>query len=71
MEREHLYRALGKRIKARREALDLSQEELATRIGMTRASVANIESGAQRLMLHSIPKVARALRWTPRKLLEW
>lgn len=37
--------ALGKRVRAAREALGLSQAELAQRIGMTQTGVASIEAG--------------------------
>jgi transcriptional regulator with XRE-family HTH domain len=71
--REVMYRELGRRIRARREALGLSQAELGARLrpDQTRASIANIEAGKQRVMLHTIPALARALRWTPRKLMQW
>jgi transcriptional regulator with XRE-family HTH domain len=40
----------------------MPQEELGTLTGLTRASIANIESGRQRVLLHQILQFAEALR---------
>lgn len=40
----------------------LKQAEVADQIGLTRASLANIESGRQKLMLHQIYRLATALK---------
>jgi transcriptional regulator with XRE-family HTH domain len=40
----------------------MKQVEVATQIGLTRASLANIEKGRQRVMLHQIYRIAEALR---------
>jgi DNA-binding XRE family transcriptional regulator len=42
--------------------LRLKQVEVAKQIGLTRASLANIEKGRQKTMLHQINKIAEALR---------
>ena len=66
---EPVYRALGARIEQLRRILDLTQEELASRVGLTRASVANIETNRQRVLLHDVEKFATALGTSPKNLL--
>lgn len=48
---------------ARRSALGLTQSEVAAVIGVSRASVANIEAGRQKLYVHQLYTIARALRF--------
>jgi transcriptional regulator with XRE-family HTH domain len=57
-----IYRLIGSRIAARRKELRLKQAEVAAQIGLTRASLANIEKGRQKVMLHQIYRIAEALR---------
>ena len=52
-----IYRLLGRNIAAHRAARKLTQ----ARLGLTRASLANIETGRQRAMLHHIYEIADAL----------
>ena len=61
MEVAPLYRALGRRVAARRKVLELTQAQLANRVGFSRASIANIERGEQRLPLHQIYRLTTAL----------
>ena len=61
IEPELIYRAFGRRLRELRKKKDLPQEELATLSGLTRASIANIESGRQRVHLHQLLKFADAL----------
>ncbi|WP_315729214.1 MULTISPECIES: helix-turn-helix transcriptional regulator [unclassified Bradyrhizobium] len=56
-----IYRIVGARLAAQRKKLRLKQSEVADRIGLKRASLANIERGRQKLMLHQIYKLAAAL----------
>lgn len=56
-----LYVALGRKVAAARKRLGLTQAELATQISLTRASVANIETGRQRVMLHDVFAIVEAL----------
>ncbi|MDN4987190.1 helix-turn-helix transcriptional regulator [Bradyrhizobium sp. WYCCWR 13022] len=56
-----IYRIVGAGLAARRKKLRLKQSEVADRIGLKRASLANIERGRQKLMLHQIYKLAAAL----------
>jgi transcriptional regulator with XRE-family HTH domain len=57
---------LGKRLLERRSALGLTQEQLGRRLqpAMTRASVANIEAGKQRVLAHTFVALAAALETT-------
>jgi transcriptional regulator with XRE-family HTH domain len=59
---EAIYRLFGRRLRELRESRHLPQQELATLSGLTRASIANIESGRQRVLLHQILQFAEALR---------
>lgn len=56
-----LYRQIGERIRTFREAKQISQEELARRVGLSRAAVVNIEKGRQRLLVDQIFTFAGAL----------
>ena len=60
---ERFYRSLGATIRRRREALELTQEALGARLNppMTRASIANIEAGKQRVLAHTFVDLASAL----------
>ena len=67
---ESCHIGVGLRIRIIREALDMNQDELAKKVGLTRASVANIETGRQRLLLHTVEQVSKALGTTPKNLLK-
>lgn len=66
---ESVYRQIGAKIENIRQVLGLTQEELAKRLTISRASIANIELGRQRIMLHDIEKFAKALGTTPKHLM--
>ncbi len=61
MSENEVYSALGAAVAQRRKALGLTQAEVAERIGLRRASVANIETGRQRVLLHQVYALANAL----------
>lgn len=61
MTEEELYRTLGENIAARRRALGKTQAEIATALGLSRASLANIERGRQKVLLHQVYRLATAL----------
>lgn len=67
---EACHQAIGVRIRLMRETLGLSQEELAKRVGYKRVSVTNVETGRQRLLLHTVEDFAKALGTTPKQLLK-
>lgn len=54
-------RALGHRIAVRRQALELSQDDLADRIGMERRSVQRYEAGRRDPAYGDLLLIARAL----------
>jgi transcriptional regulator with XRE-family HTH domain len=60
---DDLYRELGRRIRQARECNGerLSQDALAKRLGISRASVVNIEAGRQRAPLHLLWQIAELL----------
>jgi transcriptional regulator with XRE-family HTH domain len=64
MSDEVIYKMLGRVVATRRKKLELTQAELAARVGMSRASVANIESGRQNVLLHHVYSLASALEFS-------
>jgi transcriptional regulator with XRE-family HTH domain len=60
---DELYRELGRKVRQarQREGQRLSQDELAKRLGISRASVVNIEAGRQRAPLHLLWQIAEVL----------
>jgi DNA-binding XRE family transcriptional regulator len=67
---EACYRALGARIQMIRETLDMTQEQLAKKVGYVRTSIVNMEAGRQRVPMHQVEEIAKALSTTPRNLLK-
>lgn len=63
---------LGKRIRERREELNLSQDELAKKLGYkSRSSINKIELGKNDITQHKIADFAKALQTTPAYLMGW
>jgi transcriptional regulator with XRE-family HTH domain len=58
---EPFYGRMGARMRKARIAEGRTQAWLSNRMGWTRASVANIECGKQRILAHQLPKLARLL----------
>ena len=54
METPALYKRIGSTIKVKRRALGLTQQQLATQLGISRASLANVETGRQRILVHQL-----------------
>ena len=69
MNSEELYITVGQRIRMLREERHLTQEELATLVALARTSITNIESGRQKLLLHTLYDIAIALAVEPTHLL--
>jgi transcriptional regulator with XRE-family HTH domain len=67
--RDPIYRLIGAVIKARRKTLGLKQEALASELGISRGSLANIETGRQSILVHQLYKFAAALSLTAVDLL--
>lgn len=57
-----VYQRVGRAVRKRRKELGKSQQWLADRAGMSRASIANIETGRQQIMLHQLNDLQKALR---------
>lgn len=56
-----LYRMLGHNVARLRRAKELTQAEVAAQIGLTRASLANIETGRQKVLMHHVYMLANTL----------
>ncbi len=61
-------RALGERIRARREAQGVSQETLAHRCGVHWTFLGQVERGQRNLSLHNLLKLAAGLAVDPCEL---
>ncbi|MBA4192685.1 MAG: XRE family transcriptional regulator [Planctomycetaceae bacterium] len=59
---DDIYKLLGESVAARRKALSLTQSDLAKLVGLSRASIANIEVGRQKMLVHQLYAVATALQ---------
>ena len=64
-----LCRAFGAAVRARREELDLSQEELGFRSELDRTYISGIERGVRNPTLKIIGRIAKALGIRPSRLL--
>ena len=64
-----IYADIGRNVRHAREAEDMTQEHLATRIGLTRTSIVNIEQGRQRAPIHTLIVIADALHVPPALLI--
>jgi transcriptional regulator with XRE-family HTH domain len=63
---------VGERIRLRREELNMTQEDLAKKVGYTsRSSVAKVESNANGMVQSKLVAFANALETTPAYLLGW
>ncbi len=56
-----LYEILGQRVRQVRERQQLKQEDLATRVGVSRATITQVENGQQKVHLQSLYLIAAAL----------
>jgi transcriptional regulator with XRE-family HTH domain len=60
---------VGKNIKEARIAIKLTQEEFAKHIGVSRASIANIEGGRHLPTIKNLIKIAQLTNHSPNRLL--
>lgn len=60
----------GDNVRARREALNLSQEQLAERADLDRTYVSGVERGVRNLSLNSVVRIAKALKTSASGLCE-
>jgi len=64
-----VYQHIGAVVKARRKKLELTQEDLAGQLGISRGSLANIETGRQNILVHQLYRIAASLGLAPTDLL--
>lgn len=64
-----IYRHIGAIIKTRRKVLKMKQEDLAGQLGISRGSLANVETGRQSVLVHQLYKFADVLKLSPYDLL--
>jgi transcriptional regulator with XRE-family HTH domain len=62
--------SLGERVRARREALGLSQEALAHQTGVHWTFLGQVERGRRNISLHNLLKVAQGLGIDPGELVQ-
>jgi transcriptional regulator with XRE-family HTH domain len=65
---DKFYSDLGRRLRIARDDLGLTQQQVADQVGLVRASIANIERGRQRLLLHTFVDLCLALDITPAEI---
>lgn len=66
---EPLYVRFGRELRRVRRRKKMTQSELADRVALGRTSIVNIESGRQRVHLHTFLELASALDVDPEELL--
>lgn len=66
---DRLYRLFGSRVRALREEKNVTQDELAKLVDLSRTSITNIEKGRQRVLLHQMVGIAHALDAEPTQLI--
>lgn len=64
-----ILKKFGATIKAKRDALRISQEELAEKAGLHRTYIGGVEQGRRNLSLLNIMRIAKALEIEPKELL--
>lgn len=65
----NLYQAIGARLAEARQQRGIRQADLAAAVGLTRASITNIEAGAQRIQIHTLIAAAQAVGIDPADLI--
>jgi transcriptional regulator with XRE-family HTH domain len=66
---EPVYKEIGRNIRTRRRLIDASQDVLAQQLGISRGTLANIETGRQRVLVHQLYVIAQALGVRPADLM--
>jgi transcriptional regulator with XRE-family HTH domain len=67
--RIEILRRFGRRVRARRDVLGISQEELAARADLDRTYVGGVERGERNVSLVNIYRLAKALEISARDLI--
>ena len=68
--RENLKSAIGRVLRVKREAREISQEELAERAGVDRSYVSILERGLKSPTLETLERICIALGTLPERVLE-
>jgi transcriptional regulator with XRE-family HTH domain len=66
----HWERITASVISATRQDLDMTQEDLAEKLGWTRDAVSNIENGRRHVRVSNLIRIAKAFGMEPEALLE-
>lgn len=66
---ELVYRQFGMKVEQIRSALGWTQDDLAKKTGLSRGSIANLETGKQRILLADVERFASAFNTSPKQLL--
>ncbi len=61
MDDRYVYQALGLKVSKARRKLGLTQKALSEKVGLSRASIANIEAGRQNVLVHQLYAFSEAL----------
>jgi transcriptional regulator with XRE-family HTH domain len=61
MDIDPFYKQIGMTLRGAREALSMTQSELAHVVGLSRTSLTNIELGRQRILVDQLAELANAL----------
>jgi transcriptional regulator with XRE-family HTH domain len=69
MKPEELYVVLSRNLKARRQELAMTQQQLATDSGVTQSAISRVERGDPTMSLATLAKLAEALHTSPSALL--
>jgi transcriptional regulator with XRE-family HTH domain len=64
-----VYKQIGATIQQRRKQLGLKQVNVAAGLGISRGSLANVETGRQSILVHQLYKFAEILQLLPADLL--
>jgi transcriptional regulator with XRE-family HTH domain len=64
-----IYTTIGQRVRELREGLQMTQDELAALVGLTRTSITNIEKGIQKLGIDTLYDLAAVFGMDARDLL--
>lgn len=60
--KDSLYKIVGEKIKAKREKLQITQKHLSENLGISRASVSNIEVGRHQVTLANLYDISKILK---------
>lgn len=69
-ERENIIKSFGEAVQVIRVERDLSQDELASRIGMQRTYISDVERGVRNTSISNAKRIAKALNVSLAKIIE-